>query len=229
LPDIRRSAPRAFSPPSTAIEPGPDGTTIVLEEKVGPVATVVRRSEGRLHASFELPRLPAFGPEPPGAEALARLISISPEDIGDDGFVPRTASAGVPYLFIPVRDRKILARVRVDHDAWTRELSSFWAPHLFVFTRDTELSGSTLRARMFAPAMGITEDPATGAAAAAIARCLALFEGYPAGHHHWRIEQGMEMGRPSTIDVFAHIDRGDLTAVRIGGSTVIIGEGMLYS
>jgi predicted PhzF superfamily epimerase YddE/YHI9 len=39
----------------------------------------------------------------------------------------------------------------------------------------------------------------------------------------------MEMGRPSTIDVFAHIDRGDLTAVRIGGSTVIIGEGMLYS
>lgn len=211
-----------------AIDPGTDGASIILDEKAGPITAVVRRSGRRLSARFAVPRLPEFGPEPPSTDILASVISLSTPDIADDILVPKTASAGVPFLLIPVRDRMALARARLNGVAWTRELASFWAPHLYVITRDTELPRSTIRARMFAPAMGITEDPATGAAAAATARFLAFFHKYPEGQHHWRIEQGMEMGRPSLIDVFARITGEDLSAVHVGGSTVIVGEGTIH-
>jgi trans-2,3-dihydro-3-hydroxyanthranilate isomerase len=74
----------------------------------------------------------------------------------------------VPFLFIPLQSRAALQKARVHRERWEWKLSAYWAPHLYVVAFDPELPGSGLRARMFAPAMEITEDPATGAAATAL-------------------------------------------------------------
>ena len=87
--------------------------------------------------------------------------------------------------------------------------------------------GVDFRARMFAPGVGIPEDPATGSAAAAMAGDLASRDGPAAGTLRWVIEQGVEMGRPSRLHVSCDRSAGRVSAVRVGGSSVMVAEGHL--
>ena len=83
----------------------------------------------------------------------------------------------------------------------------------------------TFHARMFAPSLGIVEDPATGAAAAAFAGVV-MEVSHPAdGEHRFVIEQGYEMGRPSQIELGMTVQGGTLTRATIGGSAVIVSDG----
>ena len=202
-----------------------DEGTVVFEEGVGAVPVLVRRAEGGFRARLSVPGAAEFGPEPPDRDTLARLLSIPPAGIGDGDLVPMAVSWGVPYLFIPVRDRRTLARVRLDTGVWADDIAGFWAPHLYVITREVEHAGSGIRARMFAPAMGIVEDPATGAAASALAAYLWRHDPAPGRSLAFRIEQGFEMRRPSLIDVEGEVEGGVLSGVRVGGSCVIVGSG----
>jgi trans-2,3-dihydro-3-hydroxyanthranilate isomerase len=210
---------------------GDTRTEVTFEEGVGPIPVTVERAEAGVRATFTTARLPELGPPAPPREALARCLSIGPEDIVDGRLA--TATCGVPFLFVPLRDREVLARVRVNTGAWEEHLSGYWTSEVFAFTEDAELPGSSVRARMFAPLFGILEDPATGSAAAALAGVLAAAdgprEGGPGGSRtlSWRIEQGFEMGRPSLIDLEADVDGNGVCAVRVGGRSVLIGEGSL--
>ena len=87
--------------------------------------------------------------------------------------------------------------------------------------------GHHFHARMFAPHLGIGEDPATGSAAAAFTRAFVDFEHPKDGRHRIVIEQGYAMGRPSQITLEMDVKGGVLTAARIGGSAVIVSEGQL--
>ena len=80
---------------------------------------------------------------------------------------------------------------------------------------------------MFAPDMGIVEDPATGSAAAAFAGVVHRFDALPDGLHKRAIEQGFEMGRPSLIDAVAAGRGRQARAVRIGGHAVRVAEGRI--
>jgi trans-2,3-dihydro-3-hydroxyanthranilate isomerase len=205
-----------------------DRAEVTLEEGVGPIPVTVERAGGRVRATFTTARLPELGPTPPPVAALAECLSISPDEIlSDGGLQPRSASAGVHFLFVPVRDRSVLARIRVSTSAWEAHLSNYVTTSVFVYSQDAELPGSSVRARMFAPLFGIPEDPATGSAAAALPAVLTAGDRHEAGTRAWRIEQGFEMGRPSLIDVEADVSREGLRAVRVGGASVLIGEGTL--
>jgi trans-2,3-dihydro-3-hydroxyanthranilate isomerase len=203
--------------------------SFVFEEGVGPIPVTVRR-HGAESASAQLTatRLPEQGPPAPSIEDLATLLNVASTDILDGEDRPEAWSAGVPFLFIPVRDRSILGRVLLDPEIWKRRIAGFWAPHVYVFCRDPELQGSDLRARMFAPQMGIAEDPATGAAAAAFAGYLARRATERSGGTlRWRLEQGFEMGRPSLIEIEADQEEGSPRAVRVGGSALLMSEGTM--
>jgi trans-2,3-dihydro-3-hydroxyanthranilate isomerase len=200
-----------------------------LEEQVGLVAVTVRRqADGMQVAELTPARLPETHGSVPSRSELAALLGIGTDDIVDDsdGDAPQAVSAGVPFLFVPVRDRGVLARVALDLARWRKLLSSAWAPHVYVFCRDAE-QGADMRARMFAPAMGITEDPATGAAAAAFAGYLAWRVADRDAELRWIVEQGVEMGRPSRLELTAVKKDAVVRSVRVGGTAVRIGEGVL--
>ena len=81
---------------------------------------------------------------------------------------------------------------------------------------------------MFAPGLGVAEDPATGSAAASFAGWLTQQLPQPRdGTLAVRLEQGIEMGRPSQLHVEFDRREGSITAVRVGGSAVLFGEGTL--
>ena len=74
---------------------------------------------------------------------------------------------------------------------------------VLVFAMDAELPGSDVRARMFAPGIGVPEDPATGSACVALGGYLAARDPRFDGTLRWIVEQGFEMGRPSILEVEA--------------------------
>jgi trans-2,3-dihydro-3-hydroxyanthranilate isomerase len=203
-------------------------TKIVFEEGVGPVPVRIRTRDGRpVFAQLEAPRLPEFGPPPPSLETIAATLSLSCSDLVRAEAGPQAVSCGVPFLFVPVCDRDAIRRARVNREQWERSFALYWAPHLYVFAHDTDVNSSSLRARMFAPALGIEEDPATGAAATALAGYLGARDGRADATLRWRIEQGFEMGRPSILDVEADKRDGAIISIRVGGASVLISEGTM--
>lgn len=205
-------------------------TRIVFEEGVGPVPVLIRAEGGvPVFAQLSAAKLPEAGPPAPTTAEIAELLSIDPGDIlaGDDA--PENVSAGVPFLFIPVRDRAVLARCRMRLDRWDALLAGHPGvpPGLYVFSRAPELPGSHFRARMFGPGVGIPEDPATGGAVAAFGGYVGARAPERDGTLRFAIEQGFEMGRPSLLHLEVDKRDGGITAVRVGGGAVLVSEGTM--
>ncbi|HZF26101.1 MAG TPA: PhzF family phenazine biosynthesis protein [Steroidobacteraceae bacterium] len=203
-------------------------TTVLFEEGVGLVPVEVRTRDGKADfVQLTAAKLPEFGPSPPDRMQLAAMLHIQPDDILDGVDRPQAASCGVPFLFVPVRDRGVLARAAPDTARWRAALGDYWAREVFVFCRDPELPGSNLRARMFAPEAGITEDPATGGACAALGGYLGVRATIADGTLHWVVEQGFEMKRPSLLHIETDLKGGRIAAVRVGGHSVLVSQGTL--
>ncbi len=202
-------------------------TSIVFEEGVGPVRVLIKTQDARpVFTQLSAAMMPEFGPPPPPRAELAAMLSLDESDLLDSQ-EPRAASCGLPFLFIALVDRDALRRARLRLDAFERTLSSYWTQLVYIFTYDAEREGSDLRARLFAPGAGVPEDPATGSAATALAGLLAHRLSDASGTFRWVIEQGFEMGRPSIIESEADKEAGEVVAVRVGGSSVMISEGWM--
>jgi trans-2,3-dihydro-3-hydroxyanthranilate isomerase len=199
----------------------------VLEEQIGMVnCRVAPKGTDAGHATFAIPRLPAEDGTAPDAATLAKALGLSAADIGFEGYVPARWSAGNPFTVVPVRGLAAIARCRPDLAHFEAAFGGgFAAP--FVVCRETTERGNTFHARMFAPGVGVAEDPATGSAAAAFAGYLAAHGGYGDGEHQVRIEQGYEMGRPSLMELTLKIAGGGLTGASIGGGAVVVSEGTI--
>jgi trans-2,3-dihydro-3-hydroxyanthranilate isomerase len=202
-------------------------TRIVLEEGVGPVPVLIRGEFKRpVFAQLSVAKLPETGPPPPGRSHLADMLSLDPSDILGGMTAPQAISCGFPFLIVPLRDLDAVKRARVRMDQWDSALKSYWAPDVMVFARDAEREG-VIRARVFVPGQGIIEDPATGSAAAALGGYLAARESAPSGNFTYVVEQGFEIKRPSIIELEVDKKDGEVTAVRVGGSAVMVSEAMM--
>jgi trans-2,3-dihydro-3-hydroxyanthranilate isomerase len=204
-------------------------THIIFEEGVGPVPVMIRAKHGKPDFSqLSVAKLPEFGPPPPNAKDLARILGLDSQDVLTGAFSPEAVSCGLAFLFIPVRDRAVLGRARVRLDDFEKVLHGYWTEKIFVFCDDPELPGSNFRARMFAPTISVPEDPATGSACAAFGGYLGKRDKRSDGTLRWVVEQGFEMGRPSILEVETDKREGAITAVRVGGSSVLVTRGELY-
>ena len=202
-------------------------TQIVFEEGVGQVPVKVRAREGKpVYAELTAAQLPEFGPQPPSTVELATMLSLETSDLLNGDNFPQAVSCGIPFLFIPLRNRNALARIQLNRELWKQLLHSYWAPSVYVFSCEGELNSSQqIRSRMFAPALGVDEDPATGSAATALAGYLGIRNQQADGTLKWVIEQGVEMGRPSTLQLEADKENGEIKQIRVGGASVIVSEG----
>lgn len=198
---------------------------LVLEEGVGDIHVSVRLSNGKVvGAQMSVPKMPVPGPEAPSAARLAEMLSLTAADLHTD-IAPRAWSCGLPFLFVALRDVDSVRRAALRQEVWAKLLDGYTASNVFVFAFGAIAPDAQIHARMFAPAFGIPEDPATGAAVSALAGCIG--EGLADGRHAWVVEQGIEMGRPSRIELECEKSGGRIVAVRVGGPSVRISEGVI--
>ena len=216
-----------------------DETRIIFEEGVGPVPVLIQSKDGKPYFSqLSAAKMPARGPDLYDVRTIAAILSLSVDDVDTKGpYSIEAVSAGVPFVFVPVRDLDALGRARVKLDLWEKELKGTWAPEIFAFTENEEslarsgvMNGDAIiQARMFAPSLGVPEDPATGSAAAAFGGYLAWRSDVKEGTLKYLVHQGVEMGRPSKLLVESDVVAGDVRAVRVGGASVLISSGTLHA
>ena len=203
-------------------------TRVIFEEGVGPVPVAIYAQDGKpVFSQLTAAKLPEFGPPAPPVDVIAGMLSINAADIMTGVDFPQSASCGVPYLFVPLRSIDAVRRVRLNHPLWEKHFASLWARWIYLFSYEVERAGSHLHARMFAPSLGISEDPATGSAASALGGYLGVRDPRTDDTLRWRVEQGFEMGRPSILEVESDKVAGAITAVRVGGASVLMAEGWL--
>lgn len=204
----------------------------VLEENIGPVRCAVSQSAGATFAEFDLPQLPEQLPLPVEPDLIGAALGIGPHEIGFENHRVSVWSAGVPYVVVPVAGIDVAAKVRLDNAAWMElapRKSDVAVASAYVYCRDTVNHDSAFHARMFVPGYPAYEDPATGSAAAAFAGVVTRFDTPRDGSSRFWVEQGIEMGRPSRIRIELDIDKGILTAARIGGHAIKVAEGVLFA
>jgi len=198
------------------------GRDLVLEEGIGAVrCTLESMRGGGGSARFTIPQLPTEVGPTADVAAIAAALSLVPEDIGEGR--PARWSAGIPLTFVPIVSLAAIARCRPDLAKFDAAFGAGAA--VYVFCNETAEAGHHFHARMFAPGMGVPEDPATGSAAAAFAGVLA--PRLSDGSHAITIEQGYEMGRPSLIHLTAEVAAGRLVSASVGGDAVIVTEGTI--
>ncbi len=203
-------------------------TTIVFEEGVGPVSVMIRVEHGTpVFAQLSVAQLPAVVMSDLDQAALAAMLGLAPEDLLDDPYRPEAVSCGLPFLLVPVRDRGAVARARIVLELWEQTLRGTPGSEIMVFAMDAEADDADVRARVFVPGLSVPEDPATGSACAALGGYLAQRTPRDDGTLRWTVEQGVEMGRPSRIEVEVDKRGGAVTAVRVGGAAVQVMEGKL--
>ncbi|WP_341990929.1 PhzF family phenazine biosynthesis protein [Azorhizobium sp. AG788] len=212
-----------------ALETRLSSGTMLLEETVGTLRCEVAtqgQASRKGNATFIVPRQSVLEEVEVSRQQCADALSLSLADIGFDAHRPVVASAGVPFLFVPVANLTALARARMDEVAFIRSLGAF-GEAMYLYTIDDE-GDADFRSRMFSPGLGIVEDPATGAAAAAFPAVLMDAEARVDAKHRVRIDQGFEMGRPSRINLGFTVKGGVVTEATIGGAAVVIAEGVLH-
>ncbi len=208
-----------------AVKPTDDAAGLIFEEAAGLVPVTVRFEKGTpVYSELVAPRSLSLGAALP-AEAVARSLSLAPEAIVTTTHAPRMASAGLPFLFVELRDRRALGEAQIRLDEHAEVMRAAGTEGLFVYTRDTD--DADLQARMFAPLHGVAEDPATGSAAVALAGLLAACAPAAEAELTWRIAQGIEMGRPSLLETRARKVAGQVVELRVGGCSVLVAEGWI--
>lgn len=208
--------------------PPDEPRTVVFEEDAGPVPVqVAPAGAGRLRCELRVPQPLSLGPPLPVAE-VAAAVGLAAEEIAVDLHPPRVASVGLPFVVVAVRDLAALGRARPDLPALERLVRAGAAtPDLHLYVPTPGDPGSDVRARMFAPFDGVPEDPATGSANGALAGLLAALDPRSDGQLRWRVAQGVEMGRPSSLQTRARKVAGAVCDVWVGGESVLVAEGTL--
>jgi trans-2,3-dihydro-3-hydroxyanthranilate isomerase len=200
--------------------------TVTFEEQGGLVSIRINESGGNI-ASCELtaPQPLSFGKSLP-VELVAAGICVDPKEVVTKTHGPQVVSVGLPFIMVELRDRSVLERARISMSGFEALAAQNVMPDVYLYTRSSE--DFDIRARMFAPLSGVPEDPATGSANCALAGLLAHYNESPSGSFSWRIAQGVEMGRPSTLFASAEKRDGVVQTTRIGGPAVLVSEGVFY-
>jgi trans-2,3-dihydro-3-hydroxyanthranilate isomerase len=185
--------------------------TINLETFKGIVPVELEREGARIvfgRMSQPIPEVSPFDQEADLLAALRIERSELPIELYD---------LGIKHVFVALPSEEAVAALEPDYTALARIQG-------YVGTNCFAGSGTRWKTRMFAPADGVPEDPATGSAAGPLA-CHLARHGRIGWGEEIEIFQGAEIGRPSTLYARAHGSAETIERVEVGGSAVVVARG----
>jgi len=200
----------------------------VFELGVGPIPVSLEWNEHGLSFAWMTQPLPIFDKTIEDRAAVAPAVGVSVDDLVDRLPV-QSVSCGVPFLFVPLRTRAAVDAAVIDRKVLARCSTEARLPELPVFFFTSDASGSeTVYSRMLAPGFGVGEDPATGGASGPLGSYLLHHGVVDADKARAMVSlQGVAMKRPSRVHIAIDSEAGRITRVRVGGESVLVGEGSL--
>ncbi len=193
-------------------------TEFAIKERVGDVAVHVERSGGTT-AWLRTPTVvlaKTFTPDEGAA-----LLGLSVDSVRQD--IPvQIAGAGSPFLYVPLVDENAVDAAVLNQSV-DDCINDAAAIGVFLFAQTAQGT----YARMFAPAFGIAEDPATGSATGPLFAYLLAHGAIPKRSAAYVSEQGVKFGRRSVLHVRLSVSGDALEYVDVGGQALYVGRGTI--
>jgi trans-2,3-dihydro-3-hydroxyanthranilate isomerase len=207
---------------------GADKTVLGLG--IGPTTVGLEWSQNGLRFAWMRQPIPTFGPIVTNTVAVAAAVGVQPCDLAGGDLPVQVASSGVPFLYVPLKSRAAVDAASLDRAklcALLRAMNLEEHP-VFVFSPQPADDDATVYSRMFAPVLGIPEDPATGGASGPLGAYLLQHNAVSVDTASRLVSlQGVRMGRPSRIHIALSVRAGVLEEVRVGGEAVLVGNGTI--
>ncbi len=208
---------------------GPTLVELEWAADLSPDLSAVARSAkvDRLQFAWMTQQKPVYGPTLNAPAALAAALGLEASALRA-GVVPQEVNCGSAFFMVPLASRAAVDQAVVDTRAVAAvfEAAKITRRGLFIFSTEPGADGATAYSRM----MGANEDPATGSASGPLG-CYLVKHGLVPPDQAGAIvsSQGVKMGRPSRIHIKLDVSGTDVTRVRVGGTSVLVGEGVLRS
>jgi trans-2,3-dihydro-3-hydroxyanthranilate isomerase len=207
---------------------GADKTVLGLG--IGPTTVGLEWGQNGLRFAWMKQSIPTFGPIVTDTVAVAAALDVQPRDLAGGNLPVQVASSGLPFLYVALNSRAAVDAAALDRAklcALLRVLDLEELP-VFVFSPEPADDGATVYSRLFAPVLGIPEDPATGSASGPLGAYLLKYNAVSAMTESRLVSlQGVRMGRPSRIHIALSSRAGVLEEVQVGGEAVVVGEGKI--
>jgi len=197
---------------------------VVLNLRVGPIPVTFTYRGQEPDVLWMKQVAPRFGEELE-PRRVAPVLGLSPDDI-DAGFPILSVSTGVPFFIVPLKTREALKGSRVDLAKLYPLIRETEAKAFLLFCPETLSSENDLQVRVFADALGVPEDPATGSGNGCLAGYLVRQRYFETDRITLRVEQGYEIGRPSLLRLNAEEKAGEIS-VFVGGRVIPVARGEL--
>lgn len=209
-----------------------DGVTRVMQEcNIGLFPVEIHARDGEVIRVVMTQPKPLFLGSVEETEDLfhiAKTLGLPKYQIVDTKAPVMVVSTGLPVVIVPVRALTAVRSIEPDAAAIVEMCERFGANGIMVYTMMTVEDQATVHTRMFAPAIGILEDPATGSASGAMGAYLVHNGLVEVGLlTEIIVEQGYEIERPSQIFVQVESDDDIIQTVKVGGQCVMMVEGTL--
>jgi len=211
------------------IENGRERFTFGLN--IGPTPVALTWKQGELSFVWMTQLKPVFSEPMPDPARAAAALSLSPAAVAGTGLPVQVVSCGVPFLFVPLATRMAVDSAVASAGVLESLLhdTNTGAHGVFLFSAERNADRATAYSRMFAPELGVAEDPATGSASGPLGCYLVRHKIVPPEKSGTIVSlQGVKMGRPSHVHVAIGVENGEIASVRCGGEAVLAGEGSLY-
>ena len=211
------------------LQPGRDH--VVFGLGVGPTQVSLVWHGDQLSFAWMTQGNPTFGPPLLDVGAAAAALRLPPMAVAGTGLPVQVVSCGVPYLLVPLATRRAVDNAALDADAYDafRQAAGVDELSVFIFSKEPGADKATVYSRCFAPQHGVAEDAATGSASGPAGCYLVHHKVVPAERAGSMLSlQGVKMGRPSHVHIAIGVADGAISSVRVGGESVLAGEGFLY-
>jgi trans-2,3-dihydro-3-hydroxyanthranilate isomerase len=195
---------------------------VQLDLKVGRIPVTLQYDGARVGMLEMEQKPPEFG-RIHDATRVAATVSLRPEDM-DSRFPVQEVSTGLPFIIAPIRTLAAVQRALVDRARYLELIRMTEAKGLLIFALEAVEPGDQIHARMFAPQLGVEEDPATGSACGCLAGYLVKYRCLGSETISCRVEQGYEIGRPSRLYLRA-AETSSGIAVHVGGKAILVARG----
>ncbi len=197
---------------------------LILPTKTAQVEVLRQNNKALVMLDIVAPKLRY---DQPDINVLAGLLGLKPADIAHTHPVA-TALGDFVHMIVPINSLTAIQSIQPDFTAITAYCRENGIETLACFSTETAQASYDFHVRDFCPAVGVPESAAAGTTNAALATYWY--------RHDWlakngvgldtiKVEQGMELGRPSSIHTTLHSKGGEITRIQVGGVARKVIEG----
>ena len=203
---------------------------VTLNLPAGPArVSIARREDGRPHVMLTV-RPPEIGGGETDRARLARLLGLEADDFSPELPIEVTRGDFI-HLVVPLRDLAAAKKIEPDFSGLVPFCHDHEVETVVVFCDEVERPESTVHVRDFCPAVGVAESAAAGTTNAALSGYLVrhgLVRANGDGLISVQAEQGLELGRPSSISTVVEMAGDTIVRLRVGGVATKVLDGALH-